>query len=98
MKKSLTLIFLLITIVSISQQSETVTRDGKIYKTIVIGTQNWMSENLNISTFRNGNPIPEVKTEDEWIKVGKVGKPIWCYCDNDRQTEGFMVNYIIGVL
>ncbi len=85
MKKSLTLIFLLFTIVSISQQSGTITdaRDGKVYKTVDLGNQTWMAENLNVSTFRNGDTIPEVKTTEEWIKAGKEGKPAWCYYDND---------------
>ena len=85
MKKSLTLIFLLITIVSISQQTGTITdaREGKVYKTVDLGNQTWMAENLNVSTFRNGDTILEVKTTEEWIKAGKEGKPAWCYYDND---------------
>ena len=49
---------------------------------IRIGEQVWMSENLNVTTFRNGDPIPEVKTDEEWVKAGKEGKPAWCYYEN----------------
>ena len=31
---------------------------------VKIGTQVWTSKNLDVSTFRNGDPIPEVKTRD----------------------------------
>lgn len=61
-------------------------RDGKVYKTVVIGTQTWMAENLNVSTFRNGDPIPEAKTFDEWILAGRNGTPAWCYYNNDPKN------------
>jgi uncharacterized protein (TIGR02145 family) len=53
------------------------------FKTIVIGKQEWMSKNLNVDTFRNGDPIPNAKTNDEWKKAGDRGEPAWCYYDND---------------
>jgi uncharacterized protein (TIGR02145 family) len=85
MKIYLSLLFLLSVIVSIGQQTGRITdaRDGKVYKTVVIGTQTWMAENLNVSTFRNGDPIPEAKTDEDWEKAGDEGKPAWCYYRND---------------
>jgi hypothetical protein len=35
---------------------------------IKMGNQIWMTRNLDVSTFRNGDPIPEMKTNEEWIK------------------------------
>lgn len=55
-------------------------------KTVKIGTQTWMTENLNLSTFRNGNPIPEAKTIEEWERAGNEGKPAWCYYNNDPRN------------
>jgi uncharacterized protein (TIGR02145 family) len=52
-------------------------------QTIRIGTQEWMKENLNVSTFRNGDPIPEAKTNEEWKRAGESKKPAWCYYQND---------------
>jgi len=37
----------------------------KTYKTITIGNQVWMTENLNVDQFRNGDQIPEAKTNEE---------------------------------
>ncbi len=52
-------------------------------KTVKIGNQEWMAENLNVSTFRNGEPILEAKSAAEWKKAGDEGKPAWCYYEND---------------
>ena len=51
--------------------------------TIIIGSQKWAVANLNVSTFRNGDTIPEAKTNKEWVSAGDAGKPAWCYYNND---------------
>jgi uncharacterized protein (TIGR02145 family) len=56
------------------------------YKTVTIGTQVWMKENLNVSSFRNGDPIPEAKTAKEWQAAGEAKQPVWCYYDNDPKN------------
>jgi uncharacterized protein (TIGR02145 family) len=61
--------------------------DGNNYKTVRIGVQTWMSENLDVSRFRNGDSIPEVKSAEEWIKSGKEGKPAWCYISNNPENR-----------
>ncbi len=53
-------------------------------KSVKIGNQEWMAENLNVDKFRNGDLIPEVKSQNEWEKAGKSGKPAWCYYDNNN--------------
>ncbi|MDR9487745.1 fibrobacter succinogenes major paralogous domain-containing protein [Salibacter sp.] len=52
-------------------------------QTVTIGTQVWMTNNLNVHKFRNGDPIPQAKTKDEWEKAGENGEPAWCYYHND---------------
>ncbi len=84
MRKFLFIGFILLVGYSYTQTGTlTDSRDGKVYKTVVIGTQTWMVENLNVDRFRNGDLIPEVKSNEEWIKAGKEGKPAWCYYNND---------------
>lgn len=56
---------------------------GQDLKTVKIDKQQWMSENLNVTTFRNGDPIPEAKTPQEFIAAGLNSKPAWCYYNND---------------
>ena len=52
-------------------------------KTIQIGSQVWMVENLNVDRFRNGDLIPEAGSKAAWKKAGKNKQPVWCYYDND---------------
>ena len=55
-----------------------------------IGNQVWMTQNLNVDKFRNGDPIPQAKTDEEWKKAGENGQPAWCYYDNSAKNG---INY-----
>ena len=61
-------------------------KNSSDFKTVKISNQEWVAENLNVSNFRNGDPIPEAKTNDEWIKANEKGEPTWCYYDNDPEN------------
>jgi uncharacterized protein (TIGR02145 family) len=50
---------------------------------VVIGTQVWTNTNLNVSTFRNGDAIPEAESDRDWITASKNHTPAWCYMNND---------------
>ncbi len=41
-------------------------QEGNVYKTILIGTQEWMSENLNTSIYRNGDEIQTDLDNETW--------------------------------
>ena len=55
-------------------------------QTVTIGTQVWMTENLNVDKFRNGDPIPEAKTNEEWQRANSNKQPAWCYYNNDPKN------------
>jgi uncharacterized protein (TIGR02145 family) len=55
----------------------------KEIREVKIGQQVWMSENLNVNHFRNGDIIREARTEDEWIAASNNKQPAWCYYDNN---------------
>jgi hypothetical protein len=44
---------------------------------IKIGPQTWAAKNLDVSTFRNGDPIPEAKSNEEWQKACAEQKAAW---------------------
>lgn len=51
---------------------------------VKIGSQVWATENLNVYKFRNGDPIPEVQTNEEWASFVKEGKPARCFFQNQK--------------
>jgi uncharacterized protein (TIGR02145 family) len=55
-------------------------------QTVTIGNQVWMTKNLDVSKFRNGDLIPEVKTSEEWEAYFEEEKPAWRYYDNDPKN------------
>jgi len=68
-------------------RSENITDiDGFQYKTVRMGTQTWMAENLNVTRFRNGDPIMEAQTQEEWREADLEGIPAWCYYNGDAEN------------
>jgi uncharacterized protein (TIGR02145 family) len=55
-------------------------------KTIIIGEQEWVAENSKLTTFRNGDLIPEVQDSTEWKNMTS---PAYCYYENDEKNSEF---------
>jgi uncharacterized protein (TIGR02145 family) len=55
-------------------------------QSVTIGTQTWTTLNLDVATFRNGDAIPQAKTNEEWLTAGINEQPAWCYYDNDPKN------------
>lgn len=49
------------------------------FKEVKIGNQIWMKENLNVDHFRNGDPITEPNTKDEFERILQYDIPYWRY-------------------
>jgi hypothetical protein len=43
--------------------------DGKVYRTICIGTQEWLADNLAETKYRNSDTIPEVTDNTAWAAL-----------------------------
>jgi uncharacterized protein (TIGR02145 family) len=67
--------------------------DGNLYHTVTIGTQIWMLENLKVTHYRNGVPIPNITDSTIWCNIKKGA-----YCDYDNnpinsKTYGKLYNW-----
>ena len=80
----LTFSLLIISISSSAQITGTFTdaRDGIIYKTVKIGTQTWMAENLQATKYRNGDVISNVSGNAQWVNLLSGA-----YCDYKNTPE-----------
>ena len=50
---------------------------------IKIGDQTWTSKNLNVTTYRNGDVIPQMKYAIEWESLTTGA---WCYYENESDN------------
>ncbi len=59
--------------------------DGNTYETIILGTQEWMSENLKATKFPDGTAISE---DQEWDDVERNNTSYYyCWYNNDISTK-----------
>ena len=75
--------------------------DTNAYKTVKIGNQVWMAENLKVTHYKNGDPIPNVieyNTGDLNWRFTTAGA--WCDYNNDTamgEAYGHLYNYYAAV-
>jgi uncharacterized protein (TIGR02145 family) len=72
-----------------------ITSHAQNQKSVIIGKQIWMANNLKIETFRNGDSIFFAKGIEEWTEAGKNKIPAWCYpnFNNSNNNGGKLYNY-----
>ena len=61
--------------------------DGNTYKTVIIGTQQWMAENLRVSKYNDGTPIPNVTDASQWSNLTNLKSGAWVYFNNDATNN-----------
>ena len=58
--------------------------DGNTYKSVIIGEQEWMAENLRTTKYSDGNGIPNVTGHNEWSSLSTGA---WCNYDNSSSND-----------
>jgi len=58
-------------------------------KDVKIGTQIWSNKNLDVSTYRNGDPIPEVQDKTAWANLTTGA---WCFGEYGKLYNWYAVN------
>jgi len=67
--------------------------DGNVYKTVKIGAQVWMAENLRTTKYNDGTSIPKITDDTTWSHLTSPG---YCYYNNDtanKNTYGALYNW-----
>lgn len=68
------------------QSNSTDSVKAQSHSTCSIFGQTWMTENLNVDRFKNGDLIPQAQSEEEWANASNKKQPAWCY---PEQGTGF---------
>jgi uncharacterized protein (TIGR02145 family) len=67
--------------------------DGNVYKTVTIGTQVWMRENLRVTRYRNGDVIPNVYDGGQWVALTTGAYATYGNISNEPATYGRLYNW-----
>jgi len=59
---------------------------GQNMATVKIGNQEWTVKSLDVSTFRNGDPIPLAKNDEEWKAAVNAGLPMSRYLLDKKEN------------
>ena len=91
----------------ISGAQSTVTDvSGNIYKTVKIGPQIWMAENLRTAKFNNGDPIEQITSNRYWQEVSVFAMddttleeiwPVMTYYNNEKQKNNALYNWYVVI-
>jgi len=81
---------------SLTETSTPISNNINSVKEVRIGSLTWMTSNLDVDRFRNGDAIFHAKTTAQWEQAGREKKPAWCYYGNidaNRVTFGKLYNW-----
>ncbi|MFN6115021.1 MAG: hypothetical protein ACK46C_03975, partial [Flavobacteriales bacterium] len=59
-----------------SSDADTQGKEVNVPSTVMLCGHEWTTRNLDVATYRNGDPIPQVKDPGEWVKLTTGA---WCW-------------------
>jgi uncharacterized protein (TIGR02145 family) len=66
--------------------------EGHSYKTVIIGTQTWMAQNLRVTTLNDGTSILRAETNADWVSAIE-NTPAYCWFDNNSSNASLGALY-----
>jgi len=67
--------------------------DGNVYRTVKIGDQWWMAENLKVTHYQNGDAIPNVTDNTEWTTLTTGAYSYYEHSDSNAAVYGALYNW-----
>jgi uncharacterized protein (TIGR02145 family) len=58
--------------------------NGNTYQSVIIGTQEWMTENLRTTKYSDGTAIPNVTSASQWVNLSTGA---WCNYNNSSSKD-----------
>ncbi len=73
--------------------------DGNVYKTVKIGNQIWMAEDLKVTHYPNGDPIPYTPNDTIWADLEPNNTDdAYCFYNNDNNSDyGALYTYAAAI-
>jgi uncharacterized protein (TIGR02145 family) len=68
-----------------------------VVPTVSIGGINWMTENLKVTTFSNGEPILEAKADKDWASAANSKTPAYRMIDGVCMYNGYVIKDARGI-
>ena len=99
MKKLLSMLLLFVATFNLvtaqKKQNAVYDIDGNVYSTVTIGSQTWMKENLAVTRYNDGTPIP-LELDNTGHGSGEDEQPSYCWYNNDiknKKNYGALYNW-----
>jgi uncharacterized protein (TIGR02145 family) len=92
---SATIIAFIAVIIPVKGQEGVRDYDGNIYRTVTLGKQVWMAENLKTTHYSDGEAIPEIKDDSQWTNLSTGA---YCMNNNDKNISaiyGYLYNWFV---
>jgi len=67
--------------------------DGNTYQTVMIGTQEWMAENLKVTHYRNGDAIPNITDNGQWANTYSGACCAYENSSSNANAYGLLYNF-----